>query len=242
MNNPYIQSITLSLPAYMVNGDSRSLREYFKSNNFGRYYKYCNTSLFLIELISYDENYKYSIWSLVYQYLSTLKNDCVLSPEFSIEKVGIHEIRLRFDIPIPNAIFCNTEGFIKSNENTYHSRDYYVFLRKNKSKGIQQSFLTVNHFNFGSSVLMVFSKKYLKYFINDLLKYGFTEFKEILLSFGSIYITQATNPNYFRIANGYVPFLPKPFYSILSNANWFNGKYYRRNISKNFIGGLYYGI
>jgi len=157
--------------------------------------------------------------------------------------VRIHEINLLFDIPIPNAIFCKTDGFRKINANTYRSIDYHQYKRNNEeSKGIQQSFLTINHNEYGSSVKLSFSGRYCEHIPLNSLMLNFDTFIDRLMSLGSIYLTQATNPDSFIIARGYVPFLPKQFNSMLNNANWFNGKYRRENITSKFIGGLYNDI
>jgi len=243
MNSPYIQSITLSLPANMTNGVTKKLREYFRFQNIGKYFKYGNTVLLMINATGFYFNYAESLWDIVAQYFCELQNCGIISPELSASHVRIHEINLRFDIPIPNAIFCKTDGFRKINSNTYRSTDYRQYKRKNdESKGIQQSFLTVLHNESGSSVILSFSGRYCEHISLDSLLVSFNTFINCLISLGSIYLTQATNPDNFIIARGYVPFLPIPFKSMLNNANWFNGKYHRKNITADFIGGLYNDI
>jgi hypothetical protein len=140
-------------------------------------------------------------------------------------------------------IFCHTSGFRKINETKYQSNDYHQYRRLNdsfsESKGIQQSFVTVEHYDHGSSVVLSFSGRYREHIPFFSLNTPFYSFITKLLSLGSIYLTQTVNPENFKIAKGYVPFLPMEFRFMLNNANWFNGNYRRRNITENFIGGLY---
>ena len=243
MNCPYIQSIIISLPANMTNGVTKELREYFISRNMGKYYRYGDTVLIFIDVTGFYLYHPYSLWDIVTQHLSMLQNCGVISRELSAHQVQTHEIKLRFDIPIPNAIFCKTDGFRKINANTYRSTDYRQYKRKNEeSKGIQQSFLTVIHYESSSSVILSFSGRYCEHIPPDSLLLSFDMLNNYLISLGSIYLTQVTSPAYFKVARGYVPFLPIQFQSMLNNANWFNGKYRRKNITANFIGGLYNDI
>jgi hypothetical protein len=242
-NSPYIQSIIISLPVSMVNGETRNLRAYFKSQGSIRYYRYGDTALIEINTSEFDPMRSCSLLELIMQHFLMLKSYNIISPGLEISNLRIHEIKLRFDISIPQAIFCHTSGFRKINEKKYRSNDYRQYKRQNdsfsESKGIQQSFVTVEHHDNGSSVVFSFSGRYREHIPFYSLNTPFYSFITHLLSLGSIYLTQIVNPENFKIAKGYVPFLPKEFYHMLNNANWFNENFRRRNITANFIGGLY---
>jgi hypothetical protein len=174
-----------------------------------------------------------------------LKANGVVSPGLDIGyQVNIHEIKLRFDIDIPGAIFCRTGKFLKVRNNIYRSDDTRKYLRKSgyndekESKGRQRSFVTVIQRETDSSVILSFSGKYRAHISPGLLYLGNDELIQRLCSLGSIYLTQATDPETFKIARGYVPYLPVRFHSMLNNANWFNGSFRRRNITPNFLGGV----
>jgi hypothetical protein len=159
-------------------------------------------------------------------------------------QANIHEIKLRFDIDIPGVIFCRTEKFLKIKGDMYRSDDTHKYLRKSgyddkkESKGRQMSFVTVIQREAGSSVILSFSGKYRAHISPDLLYHDNDELIQCLCSFGSIYLTQATDPKVFEIARGYIPFLPEIFYSMLKDANWFDGSFRRKNITPNFLGGV----
>jgi len=75
MNNPYIQSITISIPSDMVSDSRSHLSSLFKANYWGNYFKYGNTSLILINLYtSYS-----SIFSQINQFIAFLKRNDILS-------------------------------------------------------------------------------------------------------------------------------------------------------------------
>jgi hypothetical protein len=227
----------------MMNGETKLLRDYFSSQFPGRYYRYGSTSLIEINTAGFAFADSDSIWKIIVYYLSTLQNYDILSLELQPQHLRIHEIKMRFDIPIPEAIFCKTAGFRKIDESTYRSIDYRQNRRYNdftsESKGIQQSFLTVIQNHDSSSVILAFSGRYREYLSPDCLKLRYDTLIERLIAIGSIYLTQATNPAFFKVARGYEPFLPAQFHSMLTSANWFNGNYKRRNVTVNFRGGLY---
>jgi hypothetical protein len=160
------------------------------------------------------------------------------------EEVKLHEIELEFDLPYPGLLFCTMEGFRKVDENTFCSLDYNPNKRKDSSrgsKGKQRSFITVSNYDFGSKLLLCFSRKYkLHISIDDLKKSG-QELIGYLQNLGSIYLTHATTPKSFIVAKGYIPFIEKstqaPFLDMLNKANWFS-EYRRRNVCKNFLGGV----
>jgi hypothetical protein len=243
MSCPYIQSLIVSFPACMVYGETKYLRAYFKSQNLGQYFRYGDTALISIEIANF--NYT-SLWELIRQLFLILQNQHIISLELTVQLLKIHEIKLRFDIPIPGAIFCRTSGFRKINENIYCSNEYHQNIRRkefySESKGIQRSFITVINYDWGSSVILSFSGRYREHVSMDFLLLGYNAFTERLVAFGSVYLTQATRPNDFRISRGYVPFLPDSFHSLLNNANWFNNDFRRKNMTTNFIGGLYNDI
>lgn len=247
MTNPYIQSITISLPANMVYGNAKYLNFLFKSRKWGTYLKYGPRSLILINTTSFT--FFNSMWDIIVSFFSMLQNFGILSPGFSQNYLQIHEIKLRFDIAIPGAIFCKTGGFLKVDNNTYRSNDTRKLQRRarmpqnsgddKESKGIQRSFVTVIQYEEGSSVILSFSGKYRKHIPFDFLALPNNELIQRLCSFAAIYLTHATNPEIFKIAPGYIPMLPKEFQSMLKEANWLNNNFRKRNITSNFYGGVF---
>jgi hypothetical protein len=224
----------------MADRKTSDLRAYFTTQNLGKYIRRGDTALIMIDMVGL--NPAYPIWGYITQYLTTLQWRGIISRNLTSSQLGIHEINLRFDIEIPGAIFCKTAGFRKVNDNTYRSTDYHQYRRQNgffsESKGIQQSFVTVIQYEAGSSVILSFSGKYHAHIPVDFLQINYDAFIKRLISLGSIYLTQATNPDYFNIGKGFFPFFPKSFQSMLNDANWFNDKFRKRNITANFIGGL----
>jgi hypothetical protein len=60
------------------------------------------------------------------------------------------------------------------------------------------------------------------------------------MKLGSIYITQATCPECFKITQGFFPYFAeehRKFINFLDSANWFNNRFKKRNITKGFLGG-----
>jgi predicted DNA-binding transcriptional regulator AlpA len=233
MTGPYIQSVTISLPAEMICGDAKYLNYLFKSNNWGTYLKYGYTSLILINTTPFG--YDYSMWSTIESFFTLLQRQGILSRFLVMDQLRIHEIKLRFDIAIPGSIFCKTGGFLKVNNNTYRSNDTRKFKRRARtpqeyesysemeSKGRQQSFVTVIQYGEGSSVIFSFSGKYRKHISFDYLSLPKDDLIQRLCLFAGVYLTHATNPGNFKVAPGYVPMFPKEFQFILKEANWFSG-------------------
>jgi hypothetical protein len=172
-------------------------------------------------------------------FLCYLRNCGILSLVLALPHINLYEIKLRFDIEIPGGIFCKTSGFRKVNDVTYLSSDYRKKMREEGSKGIQHSFITVIQYEQGSTIILSFSGKYIEHISLQFLLIPYNDLIQRLCSFGSIYLTHATNPGEFKIARGYVPFLSGEFKSMLRNANWFNNKYKKVNVTKNFLGGAF---
>jgi hypothetical protein len=166
-----------------------------------------------------------------------------------MDQLRVHEIKLRFDIAIPGSIFCKTGRFLKVNENTYRSDDTRKYKRrartpqkyeshkKMKSKGRQQSFVTVIQYRESSSVIFSFSGKYRAHIPFNYLSLSNNDLIQRLCSFAGVYLTRATNPGSFKVAPGYVPMFPKEFQSILKEANWSNGGFRKRYMTGNLEGG-----
>jgi len=232
--DPYIQSITISIPSEMIYYDRRTLSNHFKINQWGDYCKYGNNSYLLINPNSL--NLSGSILDQIAHFFSILNNHGILSSSFSYDEIKLHEIKLRFDISIPGLIFCKTGNFYKVNENTYRSNDYYQKKDKNGwSKGIQQSFLTVTQYeNVGSSVVFAFSGKFIRRIPFKLLALSYKEIIDHLCHLAGIYLTQATDPNSFKISRGYLQFSNHYFQRLIKDANWFSPsfskRYYKQNL------------
>jgi len=230
--DPYIQSVTISIPSNIVYDDRKTLSNLFNTNQWGDYCKYGDISYLLINL--YNSNIYGSIFNQITNFLSILCQQGILLSSFPDEGIRLHEIRLRFDISISGLIFCKTGYFNKVDKTTYRSNDYRQKKDKNGwSKGIQQSFLTVTHYeNIGSTVVFAFSGKYIKHIPIELLTLSYRKIIDNLCYLASIYLTQATDPNGFKIARGYLQFSNPYFQRILNNANWFspnfNKRYYKQ--------------
>ena len=235
MNNPYIQSITISIPSDMVSDSRSHLSSLFKANYWGNYFKYGNTSLILINLYT-----SCPIFTQINQFIAFLKRDGILSMSLSFNQIKIHEIKMRFDIEIPGCIFCKTGYFLKVDKNTYRSNDTRKIIRKkdNWSKGRQQSFLTVTQYeDHRSTIIFTFSGKYAKNIPFEFLNSTYEELINNLCSLAGIYLTQATNPEGFKISRGYLPFCNEYFQKIITDANWFAPKFSRRYYKPNFFRG-----
>jgi len=230
--DPYIQSVTISTPSDMVYYDRTTLSNLFIQNQWGDYYKYGNNSYLLINM--YDFNLYGSIFNQITQFLSFLCHQGFLLLSFPDDGIKLYEIKLRFDIPIPGLIFCKTGYFNKVNDNTYRSNDYRQKKDKNDwSKGIQQSFLTVTQYeNIGSTVIFTFSGKYIRRIPFELLTLGYKEVIDHLCYLAGIYLTQATNPNGFKISRGYLQLSNPYFQRLLNDANWFSSNFSKRYYKK----------
>ena len=237
MRDPYIQSITISFPSCFVNGERSYLSSLFKNNKWGNYFKYGNFSYILIDSKIFTQSN--NILSKITPFLHYLQRSGIISPEFTLDNAKIHEIKLRFDIDIPGCVFCGTGYFLKVDNITYRSNDTRQKIRKNKdpnkndwSKGRQQSFLTVKQYNKkGSSVILTFSGKYAKQIPTSYLYLDNNDLIDKLCSLGSVYLTQATNPQGFKIARGYVSLLHGRFHQMLKDANWFKDNFKQRRIT-----------
>ncbi|MDR0287793.1 MAG: hypothetical protein LBI03_08860 [Clostridiales bacterium] len=221
--NPYIQSITIGIPSDMVHSNRAYLSNLFKENQWGNYYKYGNYSYFLIN--SYSFNPFDSIFNQITPIFNILKYYGILSLYFLYDKMKLHEIKLRFDIPVPGLIFCKTGYFNKVDDNTYRSNDYRQKKDQNDwSKGIQQSFLTVTQYeDAGSTVLFTFSGKYIRRIPFQFITISYQEIVDHLCSLASIYLTQVTNPDGFKISEGYLLLSNQYFQRVINDANWFRG-------------------
>jgi hypothetical protein len=227
----------------MVYGNAKQLNQYCKTQNWGTYLQHGNSSLFFINTGGFSPDFP--LWTHLTSFLSMLQTMGIISSGLDMRyQVTIHEIKLRFDIEIPGAIFCKTGRFLKLSDTVYRSDDTRKYLRKSgyydekESKGIQQSFVTVIQRREDSSVILAFSGKYRKHISPEFLCLSNEELIHCLCKLGSVYLTQATDPEAFIIARGYVKYLPVRFRSLLKDANWYDGNFSRRNITTNFLGGV----
>jgi hypothetical protein len=241
MTDPYIQSVTLNIPSYMVSGRPKDLKALFKTHHWGNYFQYGYSSLVMIDLRYFCPSF--SIFNQIILFLNFLKDNGILSPLLDVAHLKLHEIKLRFDIDILNGIFCETGKFLKVDDVTYRSDDTKKIMRKNPynnnlwSKGRQMSFVNVVQHDNGSSVIFSFSGKYRKHIPFDFLKLNNNDLIQRLCSIGSIYLTQSTDPDSFRIARGYKILFPQQFQNMLNDANWGEDNFRRKNITSNFLGG-----
>lgn len=232
MSDTYIQSVTISIPSYMVLWQTKSVFLLLQSWKCGTYRKYGHTSLFMIYTQELDANY--FIWTYISHFISTLQFCGILSSALTINHLEIHEIKLRFEINVPEAIFCKVERFNKvTNTNTYYSDDNKKYLRRKKntlldkekteSKGRQYSFLSVIQSSEGSSVILTFSGKYRKNIsIYDLMNSN-DNLIQWLCILGSFYLPIITDSDSFKVVYEYSLYYPKFFQYMLNNANWYGG-------------------
>jgi hypothetical protein len=212
----------------MVFGIAKYLNSLFKEQEWGIYLKYGDTSLILIKINDFTAYCP--IWNKIAEFFSMLQYRRIISP--------------------PGIIFCKTGRFLKVNKTTYRSDDTRKLKRKIRipqneedygrleSKGRQQSFVTVIQYEEGSSVILSFSGKYREHILLDFLMLHNNDLIQRLCSLASVYLTHATSPEVFKIAPGYIPFLPLEFQSMLKEANWFDENFSKKNITKDFLGGV----
>jgi hypothetical protein len=242
MTEPYIQSVTINVPSHMVYGRPKYLKELFKAARWGNYFQYGYSSLILVDLRYFCPSC--SVFDQIAPFFRFLQGNGVLSPFLDVGHITIHEIKLRFDIDVVGALFCKTGSFLKVDDVTYRSNDTRKLTRKSLmddskewSKGRQMSFITVIQRDNGCSVIFSFSGKYRRHIPVNFLCLSNMELIQRLCSIGSVYLTQVSNPESFKISEGYKLMLPKQFQSMLNNANWNKDTIKRRNITSNFIGG-----
>ena len=240
--NAIIQSISITLPDNLIQRETKELRNAFKAEALGRFFKYGNTVI--CQIFTDRFNPVVSMKQNINDYILFLYDNNYIAGIPRMGQIGLHEIQLRFDIDMPEAIFCRPGGFWESEPTEYrvfHSNDYRQMRRETfggtESKGRQRSFITVEICRMSSRVFLFFSGKYLDKIPLDILDYTVYEMKDRLLTIGSIYLTQATNPEDFKISKGSELFLPNDFRTLLENANWLNRRYQRRNLTGRFLRG-----
>jgi hypothetical protein len=240
MEDAYIRSVTITIPCLYVTGNNMDVKAFISTNNLGNYLYYGNSALFEINAGVFN-NY-YSLWDNILLFLDNLRSQMMVYPSLPVELIELKEIQVCFDIPVPGAIFCSTHGFRKV-ENTFRSNDYRQFIRNKgreneMSKGIQRSFVSVCQLEYGSRVILTYSGKYKRYISLDLLKLNPLILVKRLISMGSVYLTQAVNPECLKISEGAIKYLPSDFQSLLNGANWHKKTFRVKNVTANFIGGL----
>jgi hypothetical protein len=246
MENAYIRSVTITIPHLYIAKNNMEIKNFISSNNLGNYLYYGNHALFEISTGTF--NNLYSVWDNILSFINNLQYHAMLVfPSLPIELIKLKEIQLCFEIPVPEAIFCNTHGGFRKVENIFRSTDYHQFRRNTgceneMSKGIQRSFISVYQFKDGSHVILTYSGKYKRYISNDFLKLNPLELVKCLILMGSVYLTHATNPEYLKISEGAIKYLPLDFQNLLNGANWYKMPFKVKNMTANFIGGLYNDI
>jgi hypothetical protein len=235
-----IQSISISFPTSTTIGDAVSIRKYLKDNNLGRYFRYDETSIIMLEnIVSWNK--LVSVWKIIADYFLYLRELHVITACLRMEHLRVHEIKLCLVISIPDVVFCHTSGFHMTNNNVFRSNDYRQYKRGNdfwqESKGIQQSFITAIPSDTGVSLVFNFSGKYRAPITPCFMDGNYQTVINRLVTIGGVYLTQATCPEYFDVAKGYVPFLPEPFRTMLSNANWFDGNFKKKYLTDKILRG-----
>jgi hypothetical protein len=239
MENAYIRSVTITIPHFYIDENNMDVKNFISSNNLGNYLYYGNHALF--EIGAGVINNSYSVWDNILFFLDHLLYNEMVYPPLPVELIKLKEIQLCFDIPVPEAIFCDTDGFRKV-ENTFRSTDFHQFKRNKgcedeMSKGIQRSFISVYQFTNSSRVILTYSGKYKRYISIDFLKLNPLILIKHLISMGSVYLTRATNPEYLKISEGAIKYLPLDFQSLLNGANWYKMPFKVKNMTTNFVGG-----
>lgn len=236
-----IESVEIAFPSQYVIGVTNDLRHYFRAKNIGKYLKFVQTST-----INYGKEFfndSETIGDTIQNLLTGLKNNHIIQIGLNMNEIRLHKITLQFSLPYQKLIFCDMRGFRKINKNTYASLDYRQNIRPNKkrgSKGKQYSFIHVINHQDKVLLKLCFSRKYIQHITISNLFMDTGNLIQYLLKLGSVYITQATCPEYFRVTEGYFPyFLPEhqSFIDFLHSACWFDS-FNRRNITKRFLGGV----
>jgi hypothetical protein len=240
MENAYIRSVVITIPRLYVTKNNMDVENFISKNGLGNYLYYGHLSLFDINMVIF--NNFISVWDNILLFLDNLKFEKIVSPSLPAELIKLNEIQLCFEIPVPGAIFCNTHGF-RMVGNIFRSTDYHQFLRNKgleneMSKGIQRSFISVHQFTHGSRIILTYSGRYKKHISIDFLKLNPAMLVRHLISMGGIYLTQATNPEYLKISEGAIRYLPLDFQELLNAANWYKKPFKVKNMTVNFIGGL----
>jgi hypothetical protein len=244
MENTYIQSVTITIPRFYISQNNITVKNFIASNKLGNYIYYGHFAIFNINIgISISHN---SVWDNILSFLDNLRCNTMVSPLLPVELIKLKEIKLCFEIPVPGAIFCSTRGFRKVG-NIFRSNDYRQFIRNKgleneMSKGIQSSFVSVYQCKNGSRVILNYSGKYKRYISIGFLYLNPLILVKHLISIGGVYLTQAVNPEHFRIAEGTVKYLPLDFQDLLNGANWYKTPFKVKNMTANFIGGLFNDI
>jgi hypothetical protein len=240
MKNAYIRSVVITIPRLCVNENNPEVKNFIVTNGLGNYLYYGHLALFEINTGVFNNSI--SVWDNILLFLNNLKYAMIVSSSLPIELVKLNEIQLCFEIPVPGAIFCSTQGFRKVG-NIFRSTDYHQFsrnkgLENEMSKGIQRSFISVHRFPHGNRVILTYSGKYKKHISIDLLKLYPERLIKHLISMGSVYLTQASNPEHLKVSEGAIRYLPLDFQELLNGANWYKRPFKVKNMTANFIGGL----
>jgi hypothetical protein len=217
-----IPSISISFPDSAVHGETSQLRRFFRENNLGRYFRFGHTSIIMIATNHFEG--MIPVWEQILHHFGLLQKLGILAENLMPEQLRVYEIKLRLKFSIPGLFFCKTAGFRKTSESTYRSNDYHKYTREHggirESKGIQPSFLTVNQNKSDCSLIFSFSRKYRKHITPEFLNVSVDILISRLLPLVSIYLTQATSPDYFILSEGFFPLFSAGFKSVLVNAGW----------------------
>jgi len=238
-----IESVEIAFPSQYVIGVTNDLRHYFRTKKIGEYLKFVQTSI--IKYGSAFFNDSETIGNTIRNLLIGLQDSNIIRLDFNMNEVRLHKITLQFSLPYPELIFCDKRGFRKQGKtnNTFASLDYKRNSRPKKrggSKGKQYSFIQVINHQDKVLLKLCFSRKYIKHIAMSNLFMDTENLIQYLLKLGSVYITHATCPEYFKITKGYFPFFrqeDKIFITFLDSASWF-GSFTRRNITEKFLGGV----
>jgi hypothetical protein len=128
-----IKSVEIAFRSQFVNGITKELRGYFKTNKIGRYRRYAQTCL-----IEYEAKFfsKFeSIGNEILCLLGDLKRCGILQFNFNKDVIRLYKLTLQFKLPYPELIFCDMRGFRKINKNSFASLDYKKKPSPKKRKG-----------------------------------------------------------------------------------------------------------
>jgi hypothetical protein len=231
---PYIKTVGIAFPAKYVNTDTYWTRQYFKSNfPFIRYFHYGTHSQVIFDGRGF--NPFFSIWAQIAYVIINLQALGIISYSLQTEHTKIYEIKIGYTIPMPQLFFCRHPEFSVVNKRFYRSAlDYDKNTKSNgKSRHIQYSFINLTNYKTKTDLLFHFSGKYVKQMPLMILDCNSYFLLQKLLHIGSVFLSQATTPEAFNLSIGYSIALPHGLQSMLTEANWYNGKFRKRNASKN---------
>ncbi|GHV83692.1 hypothetical protein AGMMS50212_10320 [Spirochaetia bacterium] len=177
----------------------------------------------------------------VYWILTGLVKMGILNGDIRLYHLTLHELELKYCFSYSQPFFCSPNGFSKVN-NRWLSNDYCRIYRSNgELKGAQKSFICAELFHRENRANLIFnlSGRKRQYLSLQILGYTIPHLFIQLIPLLSCYLTQAANPDDFRIETEYLYYMRPEFRQIFENAGWFTeDRFVRKRFRKNSDGGF----